>query len=40
MTTSADLGPADIAALLHNVRSSAARLAAGLGALTDGRDCP
>lgn len=35
MTTSTDLDPADIAALLHDVRSSAARLAAGLDALTD-----
>ncbi|MFE9122847.1 maleylpyruvate isomerase family mycothiol-dependent enzyme [Streptomyces sp. NPDC007172] len=35
MTTSADLDPAGIAALLHDVRSSAARLAAGLDALTD-----
>ncbi|WP_158702372.1 hypothetical protein [Kitasatospora sp. MMS16-BH015] len=35
MTTSTDLDPADIAALLHDVRSSATRLAAGLDAHTD-----
>lgn len=33
MNTSTDLDPSDITALLHDVRSSAARLAAGLAPL-------